>query len=393
MVMEGIEEAAGTVGKGEVAGGERSKPAADFYAYEENFSSLEGSPVQPLQHRSDGLARYRVLLKGHVSRAALGLALIGACLWCLGCGSRSEGTEGEEHSLDGASGSGAFVDESAVQQESGRDAQRAAGLSNAPELETREAPVAPYPQDPAIPSFLLPQAKTGEEADEPVLDDFSTIVDSEQRKARFFAFLRPLVETENKRLEAERQALERLFEKFRRLGNLNPAELAWLQERAAQYRLGDLPIPSEEVFRRLLQRIDSLPVELVLSQAAFESGWGSSRFAQEGFNLFGEWCFEAGCGLVPTRREAGARHEVAVFESPRRSVQSYMRNLNTHPAYQDLRLLRTEKRRQGERADGFTLAAGLMGYSEMGQEYVERLCLIMRHNQSLIEGRGHWAAL
>ena len=290
-------------------------------------------------------------------RAALGLALVAACLWSPGCGSRSEGADGNESAASGSAESAAS-----------------------------------YPGDPAIPSFPL-REDTTPETERPVLDDFRSIVDSEQRKARFFAFLRPLVETENLRLEAERKTLERLYEKFRRVGALDPAELAWLRQRAAEYRLGDLPIPSAEVFRRLLQRIDSLPVELVLSQAAFESGWGSSRFAREGFNLFGEWCFEAGCGLVPLRRKAGAGHEVAVFDSPRRSVQSYMRNLNTHPAYHDLRLLRTEKRLQGERADGLTLAPALIRYSEMGQEYVDRLCLIMRHNQSLIASGRQVASL
>ena len=385
MIMEGIEKGAGREGKGGVASGEWSRPAADFYRHGENYSCLAGSPGQPLQSRGDGFARYRGLLKRHVSRAALGLALIGACLWCLGCGSRSEGTDGKAYYLRGASGSGAFVAKAAVHPAPGLPASR--------ELEAAEVADDPYPQDPAISSLPLPGKDAVEEMEDPVLDDFRSIVDNEQRKARFFAFLRPLVETENRRLEAERQALQRLHEKFRRVGGLNATELAWLQERAAEYRLGDLPIPSEEVFRLLLQRIDSLPVELVLSQAAFESGWGCSRFAREGFNLFGEWCFEAGCGLVPMRREAGATHEVAVFDSPRRSVQSYMRNLNAHPAYQGLRLLRTEKRLQGERADGFTLAAGLMGYSEMGQEYVDRLCLIMRHNQELMAGGGQGVAL
>ena len=391
--MEGTEKGAGRVGKGGGASGEWSRSAADFFEYGENYSFLAGSPVQPLQSRGEGFARFRGLLKEHVSRAALGLALIGACLWCLGCGSRSAGTDGNEYYLRGASGSGALVAKAAVYPATRQDGPMAAGLPASRELEAAEVGGYPHPQDPAIPSFPLPGNDPVEEIEDPALDDFRSIVDSEQRKARFFAFLRPLVETENRRLEAERQALHRLHEKFRRVGDLNATELAWLQERAAEYRLGDLPIPSEEVFRLLLQRIDSLPVELVLSQAAFESGWGCSRFAREGFNLFGEWCFEAGCGLVPMRREAGATHEVAVFDSPRRSVQSYMRNLNTHSAYQGLRLLRTEKRLQGERADGFTLAAGLMGYSEMGQEYVDRLCLIMRHNQELMAGRGQGVAL
>ena len=350
--MKGIEKGAGMPRRRGAAGGQWPEQAAEFYGRREKFSLLPGSTGQWSPSRGVRFARCRALLQGHLSRAALGLALAGACLWSLGCGSRSEGADG-----------------------------------------SAADPAATYQRDPAIASFPMEVQDTMAEMEEPVLDDFRSIADSRQRKARFFAFLRPLVETENLRLEAERKTLERLYEKFRRVGALNSTESAWLRQRAVEYRLGDLPVPSAELFRRLLQRIDSLPVELVLSQAAFESGWGCSRFAREGFNLFGEWCFETGCGLVPLQREAGARHEVAVFDSPRKSVQSYMRNLNTHPAYEDLRRLRTQKRLQGERADGFTLAPALMEYSEMGQEYVDRLCLIMRHNQALMASAEQVAAL
>ncbi len=379
--MNGIEKGARMVREEGVAGGQGSKQAEKFYGYRVNFSHKGGPIGWGRQSQGAGLASWRELLQGHISRAALGLALAGACLWSLSCSDRTEGAQGNVLTLGGAAEPSVVVREPAVSE----------ALDPAVPGELQPAPQ--YPRDPAIPSFPLGMEETTAEMEESGLDDFRAITDSRLRKVRFFAFLRPLVETENKRLEAERKTLERLYEKFRRVGRINPTESAWLRERAAAYGLGDLPLPSEEVFRRLLRRIDSLPVELVLSQAAFESGWGCSRFAREGFNLFGEWCFEAGCGLVPLRREEGARHEVAVFDSPRRSVQSYMRNLNSHPAYQDLRLLRTQKRLQGERADGFTLASALMGYSEMGQEYVDSLCLIMRHNQSLMASERQGVAL
>ena len=38
-----------------------------------------------------------------------------------------------------------------------------------------------------------------------------------------------------------------------------------------------------------LEKIDVIPVSLVLAQSAVESAWGSSRFAREGNNIFGEW--------------------------------------------------------------------------------------------------------
>ncbi len=244
------------------------------------------------------------------------------------------------------------------------------------------------PQSTPLPDpFLLAPSGLGGIAQQPLADDqpapvdFNSIKNIEQRKARFIAYVRPLVEAENDRLDQQHQVLERLYEQFWQQGVLSQAELTWLEDLAREYRLEDLAIPSEKAFRQLLRRVDSLPVELALAQAAYESGWGRSRFAREGFNFFGEWCFEAGCGLVPRRRPSGAEHEVAVFDSPRSSVRSYMHNLNSHPAYQKLRLLRARMRLQGVRPDGFTLATGLRDYSQLGQEYIDRLRSIMRHNQ------------
>ena len=252
-----------------------------------------------------------------------------------------------------------------------------------------EPPVPPVPPEPVViaPSGFESIADPLIARDEPAPVDFTAIDNIEQRKARFFAFVRPLIEAENSRLDEQHQVLERLYEQFWQRGVLGAEEQAWLEGLASEYRLGDWPVPSEEAFGQLLQRVDSLPVELALAQAAYESGWGRSRFAREGFNFFGEWCFEAGCGLVPLRRPGGANHEVAVFDSPRSSVRSYMLNLNSHPAYQRLRVLRSQQRLQGERPDGFTLAMGLRDYSELGQEYIDRLYSIMRHNQMYIASR------
>ena len=42
--------------------------------------------------------------------------------------------------------------------------------------------------------------------------------------------------------------------------------------------------------------MDEVPVSLALAQSAKETGWGTSRFAQEGNALFGQWTW-SGEGL------------------------------------------------------------------------------------------------
>ncbi|MCR6652499.1 MAG: glucosaminidase domain-containing protein [Cellvibrionaceae bacterium] len=119
----------------------------------------------------------------------------------------------------------------------------------------------------------------------------------------------------------------------------------------------------------------------MLAQAASESAWGTSRFAREGYNYFGQWCFKAGCGIVPKRRLEGAYHEVTRFDSVRESVAAYFHNINTHSAYHGLRLLRQEKTARREPFSGHELAGKLTSYSERGAPYIEELRSIMRSNQ------------
>jgi uncharacterized FlgJ-related protein len=127
-------------------------------------------------------------------------------------------------------------------------------------------------------------------------------------------------------------------------------------------------------------RVDEVPVSLVLAQAANESGWGTSRFASEGYALFGQWSF-GGSGMLPeAQRQTLGDYRVAAFESPLMSVIAYMRNLNTHAAYARLRELRANARTAGQPLIGYDLAGGLDRYSERGQEYVDDLHAMIETN-------------
>lgn len=132
--------------------------------------------------------------------------------------------------------------------------------------------------------------------------------------------------------------------------------------------------------RRLLRRVDIVPPSLALAQAANESAWGTSRFAREGNNLFGQWCYTPGCGLVPMRRELGGRHEVKRFDWPYDSVASYVHNLNTHPAYRGFRQTRESLQDESQTLSGLALLDGLRSYSERGPEYLTAIRNIIVKN-------------
>ena len=84
-----------------------------------------------------------------------------------------------------------------------------------------------------------------------------------------------------------------------------------------------------------------VPYEMVIGQAALESGWGKSRFATEGNNLFGirTWSEEV-AHLLPMGVEKWPGWGVKSFASKWDSVKYYIDLLNNHSAYEKFRKLR-----------------------------------------------------
>ena len=86
-----------------------------------------------------------------------------------------------------------------------------------------------------------------------------------------------------------------------------------------------------------------VPYEMIIGQAALESGWGTSRFAMKANNLFGIRTFSQKVPhLLPMDVEKWPGWGVRSFASKCDSVKEYVRLLNEHPAYKEFR----EKRKQ-----------------------------------------------
>jgi len=214
--------------------------------------------------------------------------------------------------------------------------------------------------------------------------DFAAIKDNLERKKAFFAYLEPYIERENSRLQKLRQQVLELQAKQRLQQTWTLEEYAFIYSLFDEFKV-DYPEADERGLQDLLTRVDVLPVSLVLNQAAKESGWGSSRFAAEGYNFFGQWCFKAGCGVVPSRRSAGKYHEVAMFEHIAESVNAYFYNLNTFYVYEDLRAIRADLRAKQLEVTGEQLVHGLIRYSERGQRYVLEIKDMIAANDKLLE--------
>ncbi|MCK8087939.1 glucosaminidase domain-containing protein [Vibrio sp. 1CM8B] len=214
--------------------------------------------------------------------------------------------------------------------------------------------------------------------------NFAAIEDVNEKKDTFFSFLRPSINIENKRITKERAFLSKLSESG--LSNIDSEDASYAKRLGKLY---SLPVPSEGLVQawltEMLNRVNVLPEALVLTQAANESAWGTSRFATKANNYFGHWCYTKGCGLVPLQRNEGSSHEVATFSSSQESVHRYFMNLNRNRAYADLRAIRAKLAAQGDdlltTATATELTNGLLKYSERGSDYVTDLQAMIRHNE------------
>ena len=130
----------------------------------------------------------------------------------------------------------------------------------------------------------------------------------------------------------------------------------------------------------LLNKVNSIPISLILAQSIIESGWGASRFAQEGNALFGQWTWKNDDGIKP-KGNLDANFSVKNFDSLLDSVNSYILNLNTHPAYKKLRNFRTSQYNSGKKINGNEMANFLDKYAEIGFVYVTKVKNMIEKNQ------------
>ena len=199
--------------------------------------------------------------------------------------------------------------------------------------------------------------------------EIKMIENTKKRKDFFIQIILPLILEENKNINLDRK---RLFSIINKSNNTN-AEKKWLEKKYKQY---DIPSRDLSILKR---RMDIVPVSLAIAQAAKETGWGTSRFAQQGNALFGQWTW-SGEGLKPKDAEKSEGHKVMRFNVLQASVRAYQRNINTHSSYEDFRLARAKLRDLGEPLDSMILSEYLDKYAETGNEYVKVLQKIIQQN-------------
>ena len=199
--------------------------------------------------------------------------------------------------------------------------------------------------------------------------ELKNIESPKKRKKLFIKIVLPLIIEENLKIRFDRKKLFEILNK----SNTTKRDEAWLELKFKQYGI------KNKNLSKLKIRMDEIPVSLAIAQAAKETGWGSSRFAQEGNALFGQWTW-SGEGIVPLDLKKDEKHKVAKFKILKASVRAYQRNLNTHSSYKEFRIERAIQRDNDEKLNSLELVNYLEKYAETGKDYTEALKKIINQN-------------
>ena len=190
-----------------------------------------------------------------------------------------------------------------------------------------------------------------------------------ERKKLFIQIVLPLIIEENIKIRLDRKKLFSILNK----NNNSTIEKKWLNNKFKQYGVVNQDLTTLKI------RMDEIPVSLAISQAANESGWGTSRFALEGNALFGQWTWD-GEGIKPAAASSNSKHKIMKFKILQASVRAYQRNLNTNSSYRKFREARAIQRDNNGKLNSLKLVKYLDKYAETGKEYTKILKQIIKQN-------------
>mgnify|MGYP006102562073 FL=1 len=199
--------------------------------------------------------------------------------------------------------------------------------------------------------------------------EIKKIINTKKRKDFFIQIILPLVIKENNHIRLDRKKLFSILNKSKN----TRVEQVWLNLKFKEYGVVNKDLSTLKI------RMDEIPASMTIAQAAKETGWGTSRFAQEGNALFGQWTWD-GEGIKPSEADNGSTHKVMKFKVLQASIRAYQRNLNTHPSYKNFRIARAELRDEGKKLDSITLSRYLDKYAETGKEYIKVIHQIIKQN-------------
>lgn len=176
-------------------------------------------------------------------------------------------------------------------------------------------------------------------------DDFGKITDEKERNALFIKILAPLALKINQEIKQERDKLLALNTKFETNRKLDKKEQKALEDMAARYDVFTR-LKGEErqrfLLRELLLKIEFIPPSLLITAAAIETNWGTSRIVKEGNSLYKTLVWHTDKGLKPIGETEDDSYRIKTYPDIYSSMKEFAHSINSELKFADMRDVRKE---------------------------------------------------
>ena len=199
-------------------------------------------------------------------------------------------------------------------------------------------------------------------------NDYNTLVNETERNALFIKIIAPLALKLNQEILSERKLIEDLKTKFDKDKKLSKKDKNLLEEKAKKYdvftRLKDTPRYTH-LISELLNRIDEVPPSIIITAAAIDTNWGTLKSIPRTNSLYKAYVWYTNSGIKPEGEKEDDSYRLKVYPDLYESIKDFALRLNSHIAFDTMRIMRNERRQVGDRNPGFLMAPYIYGYSPL----------------------------
>ncbi len=184
-----------------------------------------------------------------------------------------------------------------------------------------------------------------------------------QKKKTFISLILPSILLVKQDIDTKRNRVKNIYTKYIQ----NKSDKIFLGKLMQQYHAKDA--------KNLLKKMVMPPNDLIIAQAALESGWGTSRFFVKANNIFGVWAYNPKDKTIEASRTRDGRIiHVRKYISIQQSIHDYLLMLSSSKHYQNFRQMLQKTKNPYQLADELQL------YSELRGTYTERLKQVIKQN-------------
>lgn len=173
--------------------------------------------------------------------------------------------------------------------------------------------------------------------------DFDKLPASDERNELFIRIVTPLALKLNQEIMAEREQMLELEKRYLAQKNLTKEEEQALEALAKKYDVFTRLKGEERIklyFNQLKIKINQVYPSFLISIAAVETDWGSSRIVKEANSLYKELVWHTPEGLTPQGEDDDHTYKIRIFPNLYESMKSYALKFNSNISYEHARFLR-----------------------------------------------------